>query len=65
MQLSVFKKNKKQKQSVILISIGLILLVSLIILYRSYSLFEESVEYDVIRGSVPEYLDSYEARRIW
>ena len=62
MKLSEFQKNKTKKQSVILISIGLVLLVAGIILYRTYSLFEESGEYDVIRGSVPEYLDNYDVK---
>ena len=62
MHLISFQKDKKKKQILIVFSIGLILLVAGIIFYRTYSLFEETEEYDVIKGSVPEYFDSYDIK---
>ena len=49
MNLSAFKKNKKKKQTMIIFSISLVLLVAGIILYRTFALFEETDEYDVIK----------------
>lgn len=49
MHLISFQKDKKKKQIIIVFSIGLILLVAGIIFYRTYSLFEETEEYDVIK----------------
>ena len=57
-----FQKNKKKKQIMIVFSIGLMLLVAGIILYQTYSLFEETGDYDVIKGSVPNYLDNYDIK---
>ncbi len=57
-----FQKNKKKKQIIIVFSIGLMLLVAGIILYQTYSLFEETEDYDVIKGSVPNYLDNYDIK---
>ena len=42
MHLIPFQKDKKKKQIIIVFSIG-------IIFYRTYSLFEETEEYDVIK----------------
>ena len=62
MQLSSFQKDKSKKQLVIVFSILVVLLVAGIILYRTYSLFEETGEYDVIKGSVPTYFDNYDVK---
>ena len=62
MNLSAFKKNKKKKQTMIIFSISLVLLVAGIILYRTFALFEETEEYDVIKGSVPYYVDQYDVK---
>ena len=44
----------------IVFSISLVLLVAGIILYRTFALFEETEDYDVIKGSVPNYLENYD-----
>ena len=62
MNLVSFQKNKKRKQIITVFSIGFILLVAGIILYRTYSLFEEIEDYDVIKGSVPNYLENYDIK---
>ena len=62
MNLSPFQKNKKKKQSILIFSIGLVLLIAGIVLYRTFALFEETNEYDVIKGSVPYYLDNYDVK---
>ena len=62
MSLVPFQKNKKKKQTMIVFSIGVVLLIAGIILYRTYSLFEEIEDYDVIKGSVPNYLENYDIK---
>ena len=62
MHLISFQKDKKKQPIIIVFSIGLVLLIAGIIFYRTYSLFEETEEYDVIKGSVPEYFDSYDIK---
>lgn len=56
MNLQKFK-NKNPKQKSILVMFGItILFISLIILIKSYAIFEEKKEYNAIKGSVPNYV---------
>ena len=53
--LTKFKKNSKQKKMIIGSIVGLIVLVGGITLYRTFALYEEKKEFNVLRGKVPEF----------
>lgn len=55
MKLEKFTKNKKQKRIIIGSTIGLILLIGGIYLYRTYALYEEKKEFNVLKGKVPDF----------
>lgn len=55
MKLEKFSKNEKQKKIVISAIIGLILLAGGITLYRTFALYEEKKEFNVLRGRVLEF----------
>ncbi len=53
MQLEKFKIENKKKKAIIIGSIVLVFLITILVLYRSFALFEENQAFDVIKGSVP------------
>ena len=53
--LKKFKKNGNQKKVIIGGIVGLILLVGGITLYRTFALYEEKKEFNVLRGRVPNF----------
>ncbi len=55
MKLERFIKNKKQKRIIIGSIIGLILLIGGITLYKTFALYEENKQFNVLRGQVPAY----------
>ncbi len=55
MKLEKFSKNKKQKKIIIGTIVGLIVLISGITLYRTFALYEEKKEFNVLRGRVPNF----------
>lgn len=55
MKLEKFKKNTKQKKIIIGTIAGLILLVGGITLYRTFALYEEKKEFNVLKGRVPDF----------
>ena len=60
MKLEVFReKNKKQKGMIIGIC-GVVLLLAVVLVYRSFALYEEQKEFDVIKGQVPNYMSDYD-----
>ncbi len=54
-KLEEFTKNKKQKRIVIVSVVGLILLIGAIVFYRTFALYEERLELNLLQGKVPEY----------
>lgn len=54
MKLEVFRKNNKMKQSILIGGIIVFLLIAGILVYRSYAIYQEKKEFDVIRGNVPD-----------
>ena len=53
MQLEKFKIENKKKKVIIIGSIVLVFLITILVLYRSFALFEENQAFDVIKGSIP------------
>ena len=41
---------------------GIIFLIAVIFLSRSYAIYQEKQEFDVIKGSVPEYMSDYDVK---
>ncbi len=54
--LQRFNKNKKQKQILIGSIIGILLVVGGISLYRSFALYKEEKTFDVLNGTVPDFV---------
>ncbi len=55
MKLERFKKNDKQKKIIIGAIVGLIVLVGGITLYRTFALYEEKKEFNVLKGRIPDF----------
>ncbi len=55
MKLEKFTKNTKQKRIVISSIVGIILIIGGILLYRSYALYEEEQEFNVLKGQIPDF----------
>lgn len=53
MKLEKFQEKKPKQKGIIIGSIVLFILITVIVVYRSFALFEEKQEFDVIKGSVP------------
>ena len=56
MKLEKFNKNSKQRKIVVGAIIGLIVLVGGITLYRTFALYEEKKEFNVLKGRVPDFV---------
>lgn len=54
MKLERFKDSKKKNIGAILGIGSIVLLLAVVIVYRSYSIYQEKQEFDVIRGNVPD-----------
>ena len=54
MKLESFKEKKNKKKAVYIGIGSIILLLAAIFVYRTYSIYQESQEFDVIKGSVPD-----------
>ena len=55
MKFKYFSKNGKQKKLVIASILGLGIVIGGISLYRSYALYEEEKEYNVLKGQIPDF----------
>ncbi len=55
MKLESFNKNKKQKKIVIGSIVGIVLLIGSIVFIRSYALYEEKKEFNVLKGQIPDF----------
>ncbi len=53
MKLEKFQEKDIKKKVMIIGSIIFILLITVIVVYRSFALFEENLEFDVIKGVIP------------
>ncbi len=56
MKLKKFDRNKKQKRIVIASIIGILLIVGGITLYRTFALYEEKLEFNVLKGRIPDFV---------
>ncbi len=59
MDLKAFKEKDKKKIGIILFTITCVLLISGVILYRTFAIFETNDKYDVMNGSVEDPGDIY------
>ena len=55
MKLGIFRKNKNQKRIVVGSIVGILLLIGSIVLIRSYALYEEEKEFNVLKGQIPDF----------
>ena len=53
MKLEKFKRKDSKNKTMIIGSIIMVLLITVIVVYRSFAFFESSQEFNVIKGSVP------------
>ena len=53
MKLEKFKTESPKKKVMIIGSIVLVLLITVIVVYRSFAFFEESRDFNVIKGQIP------------
>ncbi len=54
-KLEKFTKNKNKKKIITISVITFVLLIGVITLYRTFALYEEKLEFNLIQGKVPEY----------
>ncbi len=69
MKLNKFAKNTKRTRIAIGCTIGLILLIGAISFYKTFALYEETKEFNVLKGRVPDFRKTFsdyiiEKRRI-
>ncbi|MCI8575865.1 MAG: hypothetical protein HFI09_05280 [Bacilli bacterium] len=62
MNLEKFKEKNQKRNWIIGSGIALVLLLAVVIIIRTYAVYEEKVEYDVIEGRVPSYLADYDVK---
>ena len=62
MNLEKFKEKNRKKNWMIGSGIVLVLLLVVVFIYRSYAVYEERQEYDVIEGRVPSYIADYDVK---
>ena len=62
MKLNRFQELDKKKRSILIIGISVVLLIAIVLVYRSYAIYQEKQEFDVIKGSVPEYMSDYDVK---
>ena len=62
MNLKTFKEKNPKKNLIIGVSIVFVLLLTVVFVLRSYAVYEEKSEYDVIEGKVPSYLANYDVK---
>jgi len=55
MKLVKFNKNKKRKKIVMGSIVGILILIGSIVLIRSYALYEEEKEFNVLKGQIPDF----------
>lgn len=56
--LERFTKNKKQKKIIIASIVAVVLLIGGISLYRTFALYEEKKEFNILNGRIPDFSDS-------
>ena len=62
MNLEKFNDNKHKKNIWVIVSICFVLLLSVVVIYRTFAVYEEKEEYDVIEGKVPSYISMYDVK---
>ena len=62
MKLNRFQELDKKKRSILIIGISVVLLIAIVLVYRSYAIYQEKQELNVIKGSVPEYMSDYDVK---
>ena len=55
MKIEKFKKTNKQKRMIIGAIVGIVLLIGSIVFVRSYALYEEEKEFNVLKGTIPDF----------
>ncbi len=62
MELKAFQEKNKKKTLFMIGSIAFVLLITIVIVIRTYAVYQEQKEYDVIEGSVPEFMDDFDVK---
>ncbi len=62
MELRAFQENGKKKTLVIIGCILSVLLITVVVVMKTYAIYQEQKEYDVIEGSVPEFMDNFDVK---
>ena len=62
MKLNKFKEMDKKTKGLVISVICVVLLVAIVFIYRCYAIYQEKQELNVIKGSVPEYMDNYDVK---
>ena len=55
MKIEKFNKNKNQKKIVVGSIVGILLIIGSIVFLRSYALYEEEKEFNVLKGQIPDF----------
>lgn len=55
MKLEKFSKNKRQRKIIVGSIVGILLLIGSIVLIRSYALYAENKEFNVLKGQIPDF----------
>ncbi len=58
--LEKFNKDKKSKRIIIGSLIGIVLLLGVLTLYKTFALYEEEKTFNVLKGKIPDFRDNLE-----
>ncbi len=62
MELKAFQEKNKKKNFFIVGSILFVLLITVVVVMKTYAIYQQRKEYDVIEGSVPEFMDNFDVK---
>ena len=62
MELKAFQEKNKKKIFFMVGSIVLVLFIAVVVVMRTYAVYQEQKEYDVIEGSIPSHIDNFDVK---
>ena len=62
MNLEKFKEKNNKKNIFVLSCVVVVMLLTVVIVFRTFAVYEEKQEYDVIQGKVPSYMSEYDVK---